>query len=89
MSLTPLINKPESSKGFAIFMISSISSLEIIKVINADPNILLRIAASVADAVAVNPDDIKTLLANGLRTFHYVQCINVHYVHFTRYLDFQ
>ena len=48
-------------------MISSISSLEIIKVINADPNILLRIA--VADAVAVNPDDIKTLLANGLRTF--------------------
>ena len=50
-------------------MISSISSLEIIKVINADPNILLRIAASVADAVAVHPDDIKTLLANGLRTF--------------------
>ena len=50
-------------------MISSISSLEIIKVINADPNILLRIAASVADAAAVNPDDIKTLLANGLRTF--------------------
>ena len=50
-------------------MISSISSLEIIKVINADPNILLRIAASVADAVAVNADDIKTLLANGLRTF--------------------
>ena len=50
-------------------MISSISSLEIIKVIHADPNILLRIAASVADAVAVNPDDIKTLLANGLRTF--------------------
>ena len=51
-------------------MISSISSLEIIKVINADIlNILLRIAASVADAVAVHPDDIKTLLANGLRTF--------------------
>ena len=50
-------------------MISSISSLEIIKVINADPHILLRIAASVADAVAVHPDDIKTLLANGLRTF--------------------
>ena len=31
-----------------------------------DPNIFLWIAASVAYAAAVNPNDIKTLLANGL-----------------------
>ena len=34
-----------------------------------DPNIFLWIAASVADA-AVNPNVIKTLLVNGLITFH-------------------
>ena len=50
-------------------MISSISSLEIIKVVNPDPNILLWIAASVVDAAAVNPNGIKTLLANVLGTF--------------------
>ena len=33
-----------------------------------DPNIFLRIAASVTDATAVNPNGIKTLLANGLST---------------------
>ena len=32
-------------------------------------NILLWIAASVADAAPVNPNGIKTLLANGLSTF--------------------
>ena len=65
-------------------MIALISSLEIIKVIcfakpegrrrsealsmQPDPNIFLRIAASVTDATAVNPNGIKTLLANGLST---------------------
>ena len=34
-----------------------------------DPNIFLWIAASVADAAAVNHNGIKTLLANGLSTF--------------------
>ena len=34
-----------------------------------DPNLLWRIAASAADAATVNPNDIKTLLANGLSTF--------------------
>ena len=42
-------------------MISSISSLEIIKVVNPDPNIFLWIVGSVADAAAVNPNGIKTL----------------------------
>ena len=35
-----------------------------------DLNRFLWIAASVADAVAVNPNDIKMLLANGLSTFY-------------------
>ena len=50
-------------------MISSISSLEIVNVVVLDPNILLSIVASVADAAAVNPNGIKTLLAKGLSTF--------------------
>ena len=50
-------------------MISFISSFEIITVVAPDPNIFLWIAASVADAAAVNPNCIKTLLVNGLRTF--------------------
>ena len=33
------------------------------------PSIFLWTAASVADAAAVNPNGIKTLLANGLSTF--------------------
>ena len=50
-------------------MISSISSLEIIKVVNPDPNIFLWIAESIADAAVVNPNGFKTLLANSLSTF--------------------
>ena len=34
-----------------------------------DPNIFLWITATVADATAVDPNGIKTLLANGLSTF--------------------
>ena len=48
---------------------SFISSFYIINVVVPDPNIFLWIAASVADTVAVNPNAIKTFLANGLRTF--------------------
>ena len=33
------------------------------------PNIFLYIPASAADAHAVNPKEVKTLLANGLITF--------------------
>ena len=50
-------------------MISLISSLEIISVVKLDPNIFLWIAASVANATAVNPNGSKTLLANSLSTF--------------------
>ena len=40
-----------------------------INVVAPCPNIFLWIPASVAAAAAVNPDGIKTLLANGLITF--------------------
>ena len=50
-------------------MISFTSSLEIINVVVPRPNIFLWIVASVADAAAVNPNGIKTLLANDFSTF--------------------
>ena len=49
-------------------MISFISALTFINAVLPDPSISLWIAASVADAAAVNPNDIKTLLANVLIT---------------------
>ena len=39
---------------------------KIVNVVTLDSNIFLWIATSVSDAAAVNPDGIKTLLANGL-----------------------
>ena len=53
-----------SSRDLTISMTSSISSFEIIIVVKPDPNIFLWIVASVADAAAVNPNGIKTLLVN-------------------------
>ena len=49
---------------------SFISSFDIISVVVPDPKMLLCIPASTADAAAVNPKGIKTLLANGLITFY-------------------
>ena len=65
----PFIYKPNSSRDLAIFTISFISSFEIISVVTSDPNVFLWIAATVADAAAVNPNGIKTPLANSLSTF--------------------
>ena len=48
---------------------SSISSLNIISVVVSEPKIFLCIPAFAADAAAVYPNGIKTLLANGLITF--------------------
>ena len=50
-------------------MILFISSFKIIDIAVPDPNISFWIVASVADVVVVNPNGIKTLLANGLGTF--------------------
>ena len=48
---------------------SSISSSDIISVVVPGSKIFLCIPASAADAAAVNPDGIKTLLDNGLIKF--------------------
>ena len=69
VSLTPFINNPDSSRGLTIFIISFISSLEYISAVKPDTSISLWKAVSLADAAAVNPNCIKTLLANGLSTF--------------------
>ena len=50
-------------------MIWFISLFEIINVVVPDTNIFLWIAALVADTAVVDPNVIKTLLANGLSTF--------------------
>ena len=50
-------------------MISFISLLEIIYVAIPDPKSFFWMAASVADDAAVNPNDIKTLLASVFSTF--------------------
>ena len=75
--LTPFISKPDFSSNLNIFTISLISWFEIINVVIndakpegwPDPNIVFWIAASAANAAGVNPNGIKTLLANGLSAF--------------------
>ena len=76
-SLTPSGNKPEYSRDSTIAIISSISSFDFISVVvcrvedeeRPDPKIFWCIPASDADAAAVNPKGIKTLLAYNLITF--------------------
>ena len=70
VSQTLFDNKRESSRDLTIFIVSSISSFDIISVV-PDPKIFLCTPASAADAAAVNPNWIKTLLAKGLITFFY------------------
>ena len=67
--LTTFIIKPVFSGDLTTFITSFISSVEIIIVLTADPDIFSSIAASVADATAVNPNGIKTIFAIGLSTF--------------------
>ena len=77
VSLTLFINKTDSSRDLTNLIISFISSSKIINVVvyeanicgRPNPNFFLQIVASVADDLAVNPNDIKTLLANGLSLF--------------------
>ena len=49
--------------------ISPFDIISIVLLLLPDPKIFLCIPASAADAAAVNPKGIKTLLANGLITF--------------------
>ena len=68
------VNTPDSSVDLTLFIISFISSFEIINVVlrratsigrQPDPNNFLWIVAYVADALAVNPNGIKKFSANG------------------------
>ena len=69
VSLKLFINKPDSSRDLIIFMKSFISLLEIIMSYYQIQTRCIKIAASIADAAAVDPNGSKTLLANGLCTF--------------------
>ena len=62
--LTPFINKPDSSKDLAIYMISFISLFEIINDVCC-----AKSEECIPDAAAGNPNGIKTLVTNGLSTF--------------------
>ena len=62
VSLMPFINKPDSASYLTTFMVLLISSFSVIN--------FVCLATASADAVAaVNPNGIKTFLANGLSTF--------------------
>ena len=65
----PDIDKRDSSSDLTILKISFIFSLEIINVAVTCPNNFLWIGACIAVAATVNPNGIKTLLANGFNTF--------------------
>ena len=69
VSLITFISNIDSSSDVTISIISSISLFAIINAIVPDPWIFFWIAASVADAAAVNNNRIKTFLANGGSTF--------------------
>ena len=68
VSLTPFINKGDSSRDFTIFMKAIISSCEINNVVIPDPKMFFQIAASFTEAGAVNSTGIKTFLGNGFST---------------------
>ena len=70
--LTPFINKPGCSRDLIIFMISFKSSFENTYIAVPNPTffvVVFWVAASLADATVVNPNDIKTVLANGSSNF--------------------
>ena len=68
VSLTPFIKSSDSSRDLTIFMTSSISPIELINVVVPELYIFFWMAESVANATAVNPNGIKTLVANDLST---------------------
>ena len=54
------INKPDHLRDLTICIISFISTFQIISAVKRDPNIFFRIASSVTDTAAVNPNRVKT-----------------------------
>ena len=66
-SLATLTNKPHSSRNATIFIISFISSFEIIIAAMPDPKVFLTTSAT--DVASVNPKGTKKTLANAVSTF--------------------
>ena len=67
--LTPFINKIDSLRDFISFHLSFHLSFEVINVVMSDQTNFIWKAASLAEGAAVNPNDIRTLLVNGVNTF--------------------
>ena len=65
----PFNKKIESSRAWTVFIMSFISSFEIIKVVVPEPCIFFWIPASVAEAAAAIPYAAKILFAYGTATF--------------------
>ena len=63
------INKPDSSRDLIVSKISYISAFDIIIAIVSHSKILFCIAASVVDSVAVYPNDAGAVNPNGIKTF--------------------
>ena len=63
------INKPDSSRDLIVSKISFISAFEIIIAVVSHSKILFCIAASVADAAVVYPNDVGAVNPNGIKTF--------------------
>ena len=70
VSLIPFNNKRESIRDLTIFILSSISSFDIVSVVVIKPIAVVVLRPAVY-AAAVNPNGIKTLLANGWTTIFY------------------
>ena len=68
--MTPFSKILESLRAWAIFIMSFISSFEVIKVVVQKPCIFFFwIPASFAEAAAVVPNVAKTFFAKGVATF--------------------
>ena len=67
--VTPFSKILESPRARTIFIMSFISSFEIIKVVVPEPYIFFWIPASIAEAAAVIPNGAKTFFAKGIATF--------------------
>ena len=71
VSLTSFVSKPESSRELTRFIMSSISSFDIISAAVPEPKIFLCIPMSAPDAASVNRNGIKTILTNDWSTFFF------------------
>ena len=67
--VTPFNEMLESLRAWSIFIMSFISSFEIIKVVTPDACIFFWIPASITGAAAVIPNAAKILFANETATF--------------------